>query len=117
MSGSFRSPPWRAGRPGLRGAFQAAGFRPAKPRSSPRDTDWPANWTLVQGLLMWALSRNSECGRVTETRATLALAPAWGKVSSALSAGLPVCLVEPEIAMVSLGAKGRMRAVGDLEVS
>ena len=33
---------------------------------------WPDNWTLVQGLLMWALSRNSECGRVTETRETLA---------------------------------------------
>ena len=53
------------------------------------------NWTLVQMVLMWALSRNSECGRVTWARPMLASPVPFigqvgleGRVVAALGAAL-----------------------------
>ena len=73
-----------------------------------------ANWTRVQGVLMWALSRNSEWGRVTAVRAMLA-SPGLGGEGRGEGgvAGVLGGAGEPE---GELGGEGEMRAVGDLEV-
>ena len=63
-----------------------------------------ANWTLVQTVLMWVLSRNSDPGSETAALEMLAKAPC-GKSTVALSAGLPVRLVEPFSLSESFGAK------------
>ena len=65
-----------AGRPGLRAAGRAAAVRlgVAETESAGQVA---ANWTRVQGFLMWALSRNSSGGRVTVARAMFAFAAAW----------------------------------------
>src|SRR5271170_129346 len=66
-----------------------------------------AKMTRVQGSLMWALSRNSEWGRVTAVKAMLASpGPA---VRVALRVGVPARLAEPLSLRASLGAKGRAR--------
>src|SRR3954447_7927871 len=63
-----------------------------------------ANCTLVQIVLMWAWSRNSECGRATEAPAMLALPE--GIVSTAFRAGLSARFVPPLRERASLGLKG-----------
>ncbi len=62
------------------GLFEQRGFGLGDSRgASRRAVRLAANWTRVQGSLMWALSRSSVGGRVTEVRAMLALGPPWGR--------------------------------------
>ena len=70
------------------------------------------NCTLVQGSLMWALSRKIECGIVTTSWAMFA-SPGLA-VRVAVSAGCWARLTPPLSLSASFGPKGSVGAVGGL---